>query len=103
MTNRSSKTSWKVGELASETGLSVRALRHYDQIGLLKPSSESEGGHRIYSTRDVEKLQKIMTLKQLGFSLDKIKVAIRARNFLCARRPPSCAWTSKSARPIWRT
>src|SRR6185437_14363988 len=64
---KATKKSWKIGELANETGLTVRALHHYDQIGLLKPSQETEGGHRVYSTVDVEKLQKIMTLKQLGF------------------------------------
>lgn len=81
MTNKATKKSWKIGELASETGLTVRALHHYDQIGLLKPSQETEGGHRIYGTGDVEKLQKILTLKQLGFSLDKIKEAIASPEF----------------------
>jgi DNA-binding transcriptional MerR regulator/predicted lactoylglutathione lyase len=75
------KKSWKIGELANETGLTVRALHHYDQIGLLKPSQETEGGHRLYSTADVEQLQKIVTLKQLGFSLDKIKEAIVSPQF----------------------
>lgn len=85
MTTRTTKKCWKVGELASETGLTVRALHHYDQIGLLKPSQETEGGHRIYSTSDVERLQKIVTLKQLGFSLEKIKEAIESSGFsLCS-------------------
>jgi MerR family transcriptional regulator, thiopeptide resistance regulator len=81
MTTRATKKSWKIGELANETGLTVRALHHYDQIGLLKPSKETEGGHRVYSTADVEQLQKIITLKQLGFSLDKIKEAIASPEF----------------------
>ena len=81
MTNKATKKSWKIGELASETGLTVRALHHYDQIGLLQPSQETGGGHRIYGTGDVEKLQKILTLKQLGFSLDKIKEAIASPEF----------------------
>ncbi|MGE0632334.1 MAG: MerR family transcriptional regulator [Pseudobdellovibrionaceae bacterium] len=81
MTTKAIKKSWKIGELANETGLTVRALHHYDQIGLLKPSQETEGGHRLYSTADVEQLQKIVTLKQLGFSLDKIKEAIASPQF----------------------
>ena len=81
MTIKATKKSWKVGELANETGLTVRTLHHYDQIGLLNPSQETEGGHRIYSTADVEKLQKIITLKQLGFSLDKIKDMIASPKF----------------------
>src|SRR4051794_37158323 len=75
------KKSWKIGELANETGLTVRTLHHYDQIGLLKPSAETEGGHRLYSTADVEQLQKIVTLKQLGFSLERIKEAIASSEF----------------------
>jgi len=81
MTNKGTKKSWKIGELANETDLTVRALHHYDQIGLLKPSQETEGGHRVYSTADVERLQKIVTLKQLGFSLEKIKEAIASPGF----------------------
>jgi DNA-binding transcriptional MerR regulator/predicted lactoylglutathione lyase len=81
MKTTATKKSWKIGELATETGLTVRALHHYDQIGLLIPSQETDGGHRIYSTRDVEKLQKIITLKHLGFPLDKIKEAIGSPDF----------------------
>jgi len=80
-TRATTKRHWKIGELANETGLTIRALHHYDQIGLLKPSQETEGGHRVYTTFDVEKLQKIMTLKQLGFSLDKIKEAVESPDF----------------------
>ncbi|MGE3683327.1 MAG: MerR family transcriptional regulator [Bdellovibrionales bacterium] len=78
---RAIKKTWKIGELANETGLTVRTLHHYDQIGLLKPSAETEGGHRLYSTADVEQLQKIVTLKQLGFSLERIKEVIASSEF----------------------
>lgn len=81
MTTKATKKSWKIGELANEAGLTVRALHHYDQIGLLKPSQETEGGHRVYNTADVEQLQKIVTLKQLGLSLEKIKAAIASPGF----------------------
>jgi hypothetical protein len=47
---------WKVGALARASGLTVRALHHYDQIGLLKPSRRSSAGHRLYSTADVTRL-----------------------------------------------
>lgn len=75
------KRSWKVGELASDTGLTIRTLHYYDQVGLLKPSQETDGGHRVYTTTDLERLQKILTLKQLGFPLDKIKEAINDKRF----------------------
>jgi DNA-binding transcriptional MerR regulator len=63
---------WKVGELAKRTGLTVRTLHHYDQIGLLSPSQRSTTGHRLYGERDVKRLQKIVSLRQLGLRLDQI-------------------------------
>ena len=47
------QTSWKVGELASQTGLTVRTLHHYDEIGLLKPSEYTASGHRLYREEDI--------------------------------------------------
>jgi MerR family transcriptional regulator, thiopeptide resistance regulator len=67
------KKTWKVGELAKQTGLTVRMLHHYDKIGLFSPTQSSEKGHRIYTETDIAKLQQIMSLKQLGFALDEIK------------------------------
>lgn len=66
------KERWKVGELAKVTGITVRALHHYDQIRLLVPSLHSDAGHRLYSGKDIARLQQIISLKQLGFSLDEI-------------------------------
>lgn len=63
----------KVGQLAERTSLTVRTLHHYDDIGLLKPSQRTSSGQRIYTHKDVEQLQKILSLKQLGFSLDQIQ------------------------------
>jgi DNA-binding transcriptional MerR regulator len=63
---------WKVGELAKQTGLTVRALHHYDEIGLLSPSHRSEAGYRLYDGEDIAKLLKILSLRQLGFSLEEI-------------------------------
>jgi MerR family transcriptional regulator, thiopeptide resistance regulator len=67
------KKTWKVGELARQTGLTVRMLHHYDKIGLFSPSQSSDKGHRIYTETDITKLQQIMSLKQLGFALVEIK------------------------------
>lgn len=64
---------WKIGELAKLTGLTVRALHHYDQIGLLSPSQLSAKDHRLYTAKDIVRLQQIISLKQLGFSLEEIK------------------------------
>jgi DNA-binding transcriptional MerR regulator len=64
---------WKVGELAKRTGLTVRALHHYDEIGLLRPSLHTGSGHRLYTARDVARLQRIVSLRQVGLALDEIR------------------------------
>lgn len=63
----------QVGELASRTGLTVRTLHHYDQIGLLKPSLHSGSGYRLYTAIDIARLQQILSLRQLGFGLDEVR------------------------------
>ena len=62
-----------IGELAKKMGTTVRTLQYYDNEGLLSPSSESEGGRRLYTDKDMVKLHQILSLKSLGFSLDDIK------------------------------
>jgi len=63
---------WRIGELARATGLTVRTLHHYDQRGLLSPRSRTEGGHRCYTSGDVRRLHRIVLLRSLGISLDEI-------------------------------
>ncbi|MGN7358955.1 MerR family transcriptional regulator [Paenibacillus sp. SAF-054] len=67
------KKYWKVGELAKLSGLTVRTLHFYDQIGLLSPSSQTESGHRLYSESNLSRLHQILSLKELGLSLEEIK------------------------------
>lgn len=62
----------KVGELARRTGLTVRTLHHYDEIGLLVPSGRSEAGYRLYSQADVQRLHGIQTMRQMGLALSDI-------------------------------
>ena len=64
---------WKVGELAGATGLTVRTLHHYDEIGLLRPSRRTPKGHRLYGEADVARLQQVTSLRQLGFALEQIR------------------------------
>lgn len=63
---------YHIGELAALTGVSVRTLRHYDQIGLLRPSGYTESGYRLYADADLLRLQQVLTLRYLGFSLREI-------------------------------
>ena len=63
----------KVGELARRTGVSVRTLHYYDEIGLLCPSLHSRAGHRVYGARELTRLLQIRSLQQLGFQLSEIR------------------------------
>ena len=71
----------RVGELARRTGLTVRTLHHYDEIGLLKPSLHSEGGYRLYTAADIARLQRVMSLRQLGFGLEEIRSCLDRPGF----------------------
>lgn len=72
MENRKDKL-LTVGELARKCGVTVRTLQYYDEKGLLVPSEYSEGGRRMYSGRDTLRLQQIVFLKSMGFSLEEIR------------------------------
>lgn len=72
---------WKIGELARRTGLTVRTLHHYDEIGLLSPAERSDGGHRVYDEADVQRLYRIVSLRSLGFPLDAIALALDSQAF----------------------
>lgn len=71
---------FKVKELASMTGLTVRTLHYYDEVGLLKPLKITETGHRLYDMQSVTILYQIISLKDMGFNLDEIKDLINDRN-----------------------
>ena len=61
-----------MGEVATATGLTVRALHHYDEIGLVTPSVRTGGGHRLYTGPDLVKLYQVTAMRQLGLSLEQI-------------------------------
>jgi DNA-binding transcriptional MerR regulator len=67
-----------VGHLARATGLTVRTLHHWDEIGLLRPAERSGAGHRRYSDADVARLYRIVALRRLGLSLDDVGAALAA-------------------------
>lgn len=69
----------KVGELARRTGLTVRALHHYDSIGLLRPTGRSDGGYRLYSRDDVARLHGIQALRRMGLSLTDVAQLLDGR------------------------
>ncbi|MER5177570.1 MerR family transcriptional regulator [Streptomyces sp. NPDC002896] len=63
---------WSIGELAQASGLTVRALYHYDEIGLLRASRRTASGHRRYTESDLRRLYRIRALRALGLSLEEI-------------------------------
>jgi DNA-binding transcriptional MerR regulator len=69
-------TAYTVGALAEASGLTVRTLHHWDEIGLLRPAERSAAGHRRYSAEDVRRLYRIVALRKLGLSLDAIGGAL---------------------------
>lgn len=66
----------RVGELAEASGLTVRTLHYYDEIGMLVASDRTPAGHRLYADDDVERLYRICLLRGLGFSLNDIREAL---------------------------
>jgi MerR family transcriptional regulator, thiopeptide resistance regulator len=69
-------TGRRVGELATATGLTVRTLHYYEEIGLLVASGRSDAGHRLYADSDVERLYRICLLRRLGLPLGEIARAL---------------------------
>lgn len=67
----------QIGELAERTDMSLRTIRHYDEVGLLTPSGRSEGGFRLYTHDDYLRLMVIRRMKPLGFSLDEMAELLR--------------------------
>ncbi len=66
----------QIGEVARASGLTVRTLHHYDEIGLLVPSARSEAGYRLYSDADVRRLYRILALRAMGFPLEEIAATL---------------------------
>jgi DNA-binding transcriptional MerR regulator len=73
----------QIGEVAQRTGLTQRTLRYYESLGLLAPASRMEGGFRLYTEQDLQRLDQIVELKRLlGFSLAEIRQIMEADDLL---------------------
>ena len=73
----SSRGKLSIGELAERSGVRVPTVRYYERAGLVRPVPRSEGGHRLYEGRDVERLTFIRRGRELGFSLEAIRGLLR--------------------------
>jgi DNA-binding transcriptional MerR regulator len=69
-------TGYTVGRVADLSGVTIRTLHHYDEIGLLSPGGRSASGYRLYEDSDLEKLRRILFYKELGFDLGEISTII---------------------------
>src|SRR5215208_8294747 len=67
---------YTVGRVAELSGVTIRTLHHYDEIGLLSPGGRSAAGYRIYEDTDIERLQRILFYRQLGFALEEIATIV---------------------------
>jgi len=63
----------QIGVVAERTELSIRTLRHYEEVGLVIPSARTSGGFRLYTEHDVVRLRTIRRMKPLGFTLEEMR------------------------------
>jgi DNA-binding transcriptional MerR regulator len=68
---------WRIGEVAKLTSVTTRALRYWEELGLLQPSSRTDGGERLYTPADLRRVTRIRDLQELlGFSLEEVKAVL---------------------------
>ncbi|HZL81506.1 MAG TPA: MerR family transcriptional regulator [Demequina sp.] len=72
----------QIGEVAERTGLSLRTIRYYEEVGLVTPSSRSQGGFRQYTEVDVARLELVKRMKPLDFSLEEMRELLTALDAL---------------------
>lgn len=77
-------THLQIGEVSARTELSIKTIRHYDDVGLVEPSARSAGGFRLYTTDDVDRLLVIRRMKPLGFALEEMRELLTALETLSA-------------------
>ena len=102
---------WSVGEVAGIAHVTVRALHHYDEIGLLRPSARTPSGHRRYDSADLDRLQQLLFYRELGFPLEQVADLLDrpeldpleqlTASMRCSRSaPPGCGrWPTRSPAP----
>jgi len=92
----------RIEQVAARTGLTKRTLRYYEEIGLLAPPSRTEGGYRLYSEDDVQRLMRIKRLRDLmGFSLSEIREYVSIEEQRAQVREAWARDTDPHARLAW--
>ncbi len=77
-----SQSMHQIGEVADRVGLSLRTIRHYEEVGLVPPSGRSVGGFRLYTDDDIGRLRLVRHMKPLDFSLEEMRELLEARDRL---------------------
>lgn len=72
----------QIGVVADRLGLSIRTLRHWEEVGLVTPSARTAGGFRLYTEADLDRLMTIRRMKPLGFTLEKMRDLLRSLDTL---------------------
>ena len=81
----------KIGEVAERVGLSLRTVRYYEELGLLEPERRTDGGFRLYSETQVDRLLLIKRMKPLGFTVQEMGELLRARDALAGGEDDAAA------------
>lgn len=74
----------QIGEVADAVGLSLRTIRHYDELGLVPPSGRTTGGFRLYTDDDIQRLRLLKHMKPLDFTLEEMSDLLATRDRLAA-------------------
>ncbi|MGY0065674.1 MerR family transcriptional regulator [Streptomyces sp. QTS137] len=83
-----SEQQMQIGEVAERTGLSLRTIRHYEEVGLVIPSARSKGGFRLYTETDIERLMVVRRMKPLDFTLEEMRDLLDITDRLAATENP---------------
>lgn len=75
---------YQIGEVADEVGLSLRTIRYYEEIGLVEPSGRTEGGFRLYTDSDLERLRLVKALKPVGMSLETMAELLESADLVAS-------------------
>lgn len=77
----------QIGEVADRVGLSLRTIRYYEEIGLVEPSGRTNGGFRLYTEADIERLRLVKALKPVGMSLEALGELLQCAELLSGAEP----------------
>ncbi|HEY5878643.1 MAG TPA: MerR family transcriptional regulator [Nakamurella sp.] len=90
--------SMQIGEVAARTDLSVRTIRHWEEMGLVTPSARTPGGFRLYSDEDVARIKLLRFMKPLNFTLEQMRNLLALREMLAT---PDAASADRLTALVW--